>query len=267
MKLLYLGDIMGRPGRETVQELLPGLITERQIDVVVAQGENLSHGKGLTPAHAQAMLDCGITALSGGDWTLHRPEIYPWLEDPAKPLVRPANYPAGTPGRGFKFVDTPFGKVLVVSLLGQTVGYRQPENLDNPLATIDTILEDTKHQARIATIVNLHGDYSSEKYVIGQYLDGRVTAVVGDHWHIPTADARVLPGGTAHITDVGMVGSRDSCLGIKTDIITRRWLTGDRSRNELETDGTRQLCGVIIDVNTKTGLATAIEQVIQLVSS
>jgi calcineurin-like phosphoesterase len=107
---------------------------------------------------------------------------------------------------------------------------------------------------------------SAEKYVIGQYLDGRVTAVVGDHWHIPTADARVLPGGTAHITDVGMVGSRDSCLGIQTDIITRRWLTGDRSRNELETAGTRQLCGVIITVDTQTSLATAIEQVIQLVS-
>ncbi|HEY6736929.1 MAG TPA: TIGR00282 family metallophosphoesterase [Candidatus Saccharimonadia bacterium] len=262
MKLLYIGDIMGRPGRNTVKTILPGLKRERGIDFVVAQGENLSHGKGLTPEHAQAMFDAGVDALTSGDWTLNREEIYPWLEDPSKPLTRPANYPAGTPGRGYKIVKTPHGNVLIASLLGQTVGYRQPENLQNPLTTIDQILKDTQHEALVARLVNFHGDYSSEKLVIGQYLDGRVSAVIGDHWHVPTADARVLPGGTAHITDVGMVGSRDSSLGIQSDIIIKRWLTDERSRNELENGGSKQFCAVMIDVDIQTGLAQQIEQIL-----
>lgn len=265
MKILYLGDIMGRPGRDTVKRLLPDIIREKGVDFVIAQGENLSHGKGLTLAHAQDMLNAGVNFFTAGDWTLHREEIYPWLEDPHKPAIRPANYPDGTPGRGYKIVTTPFGDILIVSLLGQTVGYRQPEDLQNPLRTIDAILEATKSQKLVAKIVNFHGDFSSEKLVIGQYLDGRVSLAVGDHWHVPTADARILPGGTAHVTDVGMVGSRDSSLGISTDIIVSRWLTGVRSRNELENGGTKQLCGVLVDIDGSSGLAKGIEHIIKFV--
>jgi metallophosphoesterase (TIGR00282 family) len=265
MKLLYIGDIMGRPGRHTVKQILPELIRSEKIDFVVAQGENLSSGKGLQIKAVEDLLAAGVNFFTGGDWTLHRDEIYPWLDDPAKPVIRPANYPDGTPGRGYKIVDTPHGRVLIASLLGQTVGYRQPENLANPLRTIDAILKATQHEQLAARIVNFHGDYSSEKLVIGQYLDGRVTAVIGDHWHIPTADARILPGGTAHITDVGMVGSRDSSLGIKTDVIIQRWLSDERSRNELETDGTMQFCALLIDANTATGQAKGLKQVIKFV--
>ncbi len=265
MKILYLGDIMGRPGRTTVKKILPELISERGIDFVVAQGENLSSGKGLQIKAVEDMMAAGINFFTGGDWSLHREEIYPWLEDPAKPVIRPANYPEGTPGRGYKIADTPFGKILVASLLGHTVGYRAPENLANPLTTINAILEETKHEKLIARIVNYHGDFSSEKLVIGQYLDGRVTAIIGDHWHVPTADARVLPGGTAHITDVGMVGSRDSSLGIKTDVIIKRWLSEERSRNELETSGIMQFCALEIDVDTTTGQARSLEQILKFV--
>jgi len=264
MKILYIGDIMGRPGRQTIQKVLPDLIREKGIDFVVAQGENLSSGKGLQIKTAEEMLAAGIDFFTAGDWTLHREEIYPWLEDPAKPVIRPANYPEGTPGRGYKIVDTPFGKVLVASLLGQTVGYRQPV-VDNPLRAIDRILDETKSQKFAASIVNFHGDFSSEKIVIGQYLDGRVSIVVGDHWHVPTADARVLSGGTAHVTDVGMVGSRDSSLGIKTDVIVKRWLSDERSRNELETDGVRQFCSLLVDVDTANSRAKSVEQIIRFV--
>ncbi len=267
MKLLYLGDIMGRPGRDTVKQLLPDIIHKHGVDFVVAQGENLSSGKGMQIKTTEDMLDAGINFFTGGDWTLHREEIYPWLEDPARPVIRPANYPDGTPGRGYKLVDTPHGRLLIVSLLGQTVGYRAPEDLQNPLTTIDRILEETKREKLIGRIVNFHGDFSSEKLVIGHYLDGRVTAVIGDHWHVPTADALILPGGTVHITDVGMVGSRDSSLGIKTDVIIRRWLTGEHSRNELETDGTMQFCGLLIGINTATGLATEVSQLIDFVKT
>ncbi len=264
MKLLYIGDIMGRPGRQTVQKVLPELIREKGIDFVIAQGENLSSGKGLQLKAAQDMLSAGVNFFTAGDWTLHREEIYPWLEDPAKPAIRPANYPSGTPGRGYKIVDTPFGRILIASLLGQTVGYRQPE-VDNPLKVIDDILDLTKNEKLIARIVNFHGDFSSEKLVIGQYLDGRVSLVVGDHWHVPTADARILSGGTAHITDVGMVGSRDSSLGIKTDIIVKRWLSAVRSRNELETEGQMQFCSVLIELNPADSKVKSIEQIIRFV--
>lgn len=264
MKLLYIGDIMGRPGRQTVQQVLPELIREKGIDFVVAQGENLSSGKGLQIKAAEEMMAAGVNFFTAGDWTLHREEIYPWLEDPARPVIRPANYPAGTPGRGYKIVDTPFGKILIASLLGQTVGYRQPQ-VDNPLHAIDRILEETKSENIAISLVSFHGDFSSEKVVVGQYLDGRVSVVVGDHWHVPTADARILPGGTAHITDVGMVGSRDSSLGIKTGIIVKRWLTEERSRNELETDGTRQFCSLLVDINTVNSQAKSVEQIIKFV--
>ncbi|HVQ44056.1 MAG TPA: TIGR00282 family metallophosphoesterase [Candidatus Saccharimonadia bacterium] len=261
MKILYIGDIMGKPGRQMVKKVLPNLIREEGIDFVIAQGENLSSGKGLQIKAVEDMMAAGINFFTGGDWTLHREEIHPWLDDPARPLIRPANYPAGTPGRGYKLADTPFGKILVISLLGQTVGYRAPV-VDNPLEVVDRILEETKSQKIIASVVNFHGDFSSEKIVIGQYLDGRVTAVVGDHWHIPTADARILPGGTAHITDVGMVGSRDSSLGIKTSIIVNRWKTGQLSRNELEIGGQMQFCSLLIDLPMGKSHVQAAKQII-----
>jgi metallophosphoesterase (TIGR00282 family) len=262
MKILYLGDIMAKPGRDMVEKHLPGLIEERGIDFVVAQGENLTHGKGMQVSHAEAMMKAGVDFFTGGNWTLHRDEIIPWLEDTKKPVVRPANYKAGTPGRGWKITDTPFGKILVISLLGQIVG-AFPADIDNPLKIVDEILEETKDEKLVARIVNFHGDYSSEKVVMGQYLDGRVSAVIGDHWHVPTADAKVMPKGTAHITDVGMVGSYDSCLGIKTDIIVKRWLTEARSRNELEDSGQMWLCALLIEIDSSSGLAKGVEQIIK----
>lgn len=263
MNILYLGDIMGKPGRETLKKLLPELKTELKVDFVIAQGENLSHGKGMTIGHTEEMMTAGVDFFTAGNWTQHRPEINIWLADPAKPVIRCANYPEGTPGRGYKIVDTPFGKILIASLLGQIVGAFQIET-DNPLKVMDDILEQTKHEKLIARVVNFHGDFSSEKLVIGQYLDGKVTAVIGDHWHVPTADAKILAGGTAHITDVGMVGSKDSCLGIQTEVIVDRWLTGNPSRNELEEDGVRQLCALLIEVDTKSGLAKRVAQIIRL---
>lgn len=262
MKILYVGDIMARPGRDMITKYLPELKLQKEIDFVVAQGENMTHGKGMQISHVESMMKAGVDFFTAGNWTLHRPEIIPWLEDPAKPVIRPANYKTGTPGRGWKTVDTPFGKILVISLMGQIVG-AFPADIDNPLKVVDGILEETKNEKLIARIVNFHGDYSSEKLVIGQYLDGRVTAVIGDHWHVPTADSKVMPKGTAHITDVGMVGSHDSCLGVKTDVIVKRWLSDERSRNELEDSGQMWLCALLIEVDSATGLAKGVEQIIK----
>jgi metallophosphoesterase (TIGR00282 family) len=255
MKLLYIGDITGKLGRETVKSVLPNFIKKQKIDFVIAQGENVSHGKGLQGNHAAELREAGVNFFSGGNHSLMRPS---YLQEAAD-AIRPANLPKDTPGRGWALADTPFGKLLVVSLQGQVVGADANKKIPNPLDTIDAVLAEHKNTTRIGTIVNFHGDFSSEKVVIGQYLDGRVTAVIGDHWHIPTADAQVLPGGTAHITDVGMTGALDSSLGVKTDIILQRWRNPDvRVRNEMEESGRRQFCAVAVEVNPTTALASSI---------
>lgn len=256
MNILYLGDVMGEPGLRVVERLLPGLRREHAVDFVLAQAENLSDGKGVRRADFQRLRKAGVDFCTGGNHTFFRPEAFSLLNDPAAPIIRPANYPAGTPGLGYKYAQTPKGEVLVVSLLGQIVGKDAHVAVDNPLKTIDAILEKEAGHTRAATIVNFHGDYSSEKRIIGYYLDGRVTAVVGDHWHVASADADVLPKGTAHQTDVGMCGSLDSSLGVAFAPLVARWRDGVITKNELETSGRMQLNALLVTAN-EVGLATA----------
>jgi len=260
VNILYLGDVMGEVGLAVVEELLPTLRREHVVDLVVAQAENLSDGKGVRVADFERLQAAGVDFCTGGNWTLHRDEIFPVLNDPDEPIVRPANYPDGTAGLGYKFVETAAGNVLVVSLLGNIVGRDAERATDNPLVVIDRILQETKDEKRAATVVNFHGDFSSEKVVVGHYLDGRVSLVVGDHWHVPTADAQVLPGGTAHQTDVGMCGSLDSSLGITFESVIPRWRDGHPTRNILETAGRRQLNALLVVVGPN-GLALSATQI------
>jgi 2',3'-cyclic-nucleotide 2'-phosphodiesterase len=257
---------MGPVGQDTIKQVLPDLIRDEQIDFVIAQGENLSDGKGMTPNDVEAMRRIGVDLFTGGNWSWAKEEIFPMLHDNTQAIIRPANYEEDMPGRGYHIATTPFGKILVINLLGQIVGYYQPSTT-NPLSAVDEILEQTKNEDLVAVVVDFHGDYSSEKLVIGQYLDGRATLVVGDHWHIPTADAMVLPQGTAHITDVGMVGSLDSCLGVKTDVITKRWLSGSQSKNELELNGRKQFCAVIVETKSGSVDAKSIKQIVRYLPS
>lgn len=257
MNILYIGDVMGEVGLEVVEKVLPKVRLEEKIDLVVAQAENVTEGRGISLADFARLKKAGVDFYTGGNWSLWRDEIIPAMGDPTQPIIRPANYPTGTPGLGYKYID----KVLVISLLGQIVGRDAGKPTDNPLKVIDEILEKEKTSEKVATIVNFHGDYSSEKVVIGHYLDGQVTAVVGDHWHVPTADARILPGGTAHITDVGMCGALDSSLGVKFSSVIPRWRAGAKTRNELETTGPRQFNAVLIESDSKTGLAQSIRQI------
>lgn len=261
MKILYVGDIMGRPGIEVVGRVLPSLKKGHDIDLVIAQSENTTNGKGLSKADFKKLLSLGIDFCSGGDWSTHLPEIHDYLNDPQQPVIRPANYPAGTPGRGWKYVQKASGQALVISLRGQIVGKKADDPLDNPLHVVDEILEQNKNVERAATIVNFHGDFSSEKRMIGYYLDGRVTAVIGDHWHVPTADSMVLPKGTAHVSDVGMCGTLHSSLGVKLSVTTQRWYDGKSSRNELETNPPLQFNAVLVEADPKTGLSTSIKRI------
>jgi metallophosphoesterase (TIGR00282 family) len=260
MKLLYIGDIMGEAGVHVVEHVLPHLKQERHFDLIVAQAENVSEGKGITLQDFNKLKSMGIDFFTGGNWSLHREEIIPAISDPNQPIIRPANYPQGTPGLGYKYLKTASGDVLFISLLGQILGRDADKPFDNPLKCVDAILAREISHPKAAVIVNFHGDYSSEKRVIGYYLDGRVAAVVGDHWHVPTADAMILPHGTAHITDVGMCGALDSSLGVKLDVIIRRWQSGTPSRNELETHGRMQFNALYVDIDAE-GLATSVEHI------
>lgn len=260
MKILYIGDIMGAPGREMVRELLPGLRQEHGVDLVVAQAENVSHGVGMTPLHMTELMTCGVDAFTGGNHTYKKDGLHDFLKDDNQPVIGPANLPI-TPGKGYKYISTSKGDVLIISILGTIFPLKEQEETTNPLQKIDEILQSEKGRRRSATIVNFHADWSSEKIVFGHYLDGKVTAVVGDHWHVPTADARVLVGGTAHITDVGMTGSLNSCLGVKSDLIIARWRDGVRNKNELEEARPWQLNAALIESNDQTGLAKSITHI------
>lgn len=251
---------MGERGIDVVAAFLPEIRKQYDLDTVIAQAENVSEGRGLTLNDYGKLKTLGIDGFTGGNWTIFRSEIHSVLDDPIEPVVRPANYPAGTPGQQWKYLTTPHGKVLIVSLLGQVVGRDAEKPMDNPLKVIDDILEKNKDIERIATIVNFHGDYSSEKVIAGYYLDGRVSAVLGDHWHVPTADAYVLPKGTAHITDVGMCGVLHASLGISFNSVIPRWRDGIKTPNVLETKGPLQFNGVLIETDNN-GLAKSIKQI------
>lgn len=260
MKILYIGDIMGAAGRRVVTRLLPDLKKELKADFVIAQAENIDDdGKGPSIEHLEEMQNIGVDFFTGGNHSLLGKGSEHVYENKTLPITRPANL-IGVAGDGYRVVDTPKGKILIASILGQTVGNRQPE-LENPLVKIDEILNTLSMDGVVASVINFHGDFSSEKRVFGYYLDGRVSVVIGDHWHVPTADAMVLPGGTAHITDVGMCGSLHSSLGVKTSVIVERWKTGRSSRNEMEDTGTLQFNALLVDVDEDTGLAREVEHI------
>lgn len=258
MKILYIGDVVGQIGRAAVKKILPDLKKDKQIDVVIAQGENMTTGNGLTIKAVRELMAAGIDGFTGGNHSFKKPVFNPYFNDHSIPVIRPANYPDDMPGRGSMILDTPFGKILVISLEGSRFGV---EALPNPLKVGDGILESHKNEKLVATVINLHGDLTSEKVAIGYYFDGRATLVVGDHTHVPTADARVLPGGTATITDVGMTGPTGTVLGVKKEIIISRWLGEKTGHFERPNTGPASFNAVLVDANGARK-ARSIEQII-----
>ncbi len=255
MNILYIGDIMAEPGIKAVSEVLPEIRKTYSPDLVIAQAENVSDGKGMTIADMKRLQLLGIDFFSGGNHTPAKPELESLLQNPDSPVIGPANMPE-CPGKGWKYVRVDDKRVCVITLMGSKVG-REIE-ISNPLQRIDEILPQIDDVDSI--IVNFHGDYSSEKRIIGYYLDGRVTAVIGDHWHVPTADAMVLPKGTAHISDVGMCGSLHSSLGVTLDSVVPRWKDGVINKNELASERPFQFNAVLVETN-EAGLASSIQQI------
>jgi 2',3'-cyclic-nucleotide 2'-phosphodiesterase len=254
MRLLFVGDIVGSPGRHAVEALLPGLRERHQPDFVVVNGENSAGGLGITERIALALYDAGVDAITLGNHTYRHAEVYDFL-DRDKRIVRPANYPKGNPGRGHTVVEKDGVRLAVVNLSGTVF----LDAARTPFAEIDAILAELRGRAD-HVLVDFHAEATSEKVAMGWYLDGRVTACVGTHTHVPTADARVLPGGTAYVTDVGMTGARGGVIGVQKELAIRRFVTMMPVKFETATDDP-WLNGVLIEAD-ESGRATSIEQIL-----
>ena len=255
MKILFLGDIVGRPGREIIRNALDGFRRKKKIDFVVANAENAAGGSGLTPQMAEELFNGGINVITSGDHIWKKQEIYDFLEDSDR-VVRPLNYPKGVPGKGSTVIDAgKLGKIGVINLVGRVF----MEAVDCPFERVREELEKLKKQTPVI-LVDMHAEATSEKIAIGWYLDGVVSAVVGTHTHVQTADEKILPGGTAYITDCGMTGPHDSVIGRKKEKILTRFITQMPTRFEVATEGL-EMQGVLIEIDEKTGKAVTIERV------
>jgi metallophosphoesterase (TIGR00282 family) len=254
-RLLFVGDIVGRPGRELVRRGLAAVVARHRIDFVVANGENAAAGFGLTPELAEDLFAYGVHVITGGNHTWDKKEIVGYFAEQAR-LLRPANFPAGAPGRGHVVARAANGvPVGVINVMGRVF----MTALDDPFRRVLEELEAIRTDARLV-LVDFHAEATSEKVAMGWHLDGRVAAVVGTHTHVATADARVLPQGTAYITDVGMTGPHDSVIGVERGAILQRFLTGLPQRFETATENPR-LNGVIITADETTGRAVTIERI------
>ncbi|OGP70108.1 MAG: metallophosphoesterase [Deltaproteobacteria bacterium RBG_13_60_28] len=245
MNVLFIGDVVGAPGRRALEELLPRLVDHYFLDLVIANGENAAGGLGITPQVADQLLGYGIDVLTSGNHIWKHKEIIPYLEATDR-LIRPANYPPETPGRSYTIVETASGeKAAVLNLEGRV--FMSP--LECPFRTVDRVLASLPSQVKVI-IVDMHAEATSEKQAMGWHLDGRVSAVVGTHTHVQTADERVLPGGTGYITDTGMTGPVDSVIGMKKEIILERFLSQLPQPFKVATQNI-QLQGVLLKIDAQ----------------
>jgi metallophosphoesterase (TIGR00282 family) len=254
MRVLVLGDIMGRPARRAVRDLVPSLIEKEEIDLVVANAENSAGGMGVDLKSAKELLSAGVQVLTSGNHIWKKKEIYPFLDE-QESLIRPANYPAGAPGKGWCVWQHDGFRALVINLQGRVF---MPNHVDDPFRCVDEILKKHGSQSPVV-IVDMHAEATSEKCAMGWYLDGRVSIVFGTHTHVQTADERILPGGTAYITDLGMCGPFDSVIGMEKDTVIRGFITQLPRQFEVAQDNV-VLQGVIADIDDENGRALAIRR-------
>jgi metallophosphoesterase (TIGR00282 family) len=255
MNILFIGDIVGSPGREAMKQLLPELKKDYNLDFVIANAENAAGGSGITPRVAEELFGLGVNVLTSGDHIWKRREAFELINNEER-ILRPANFPAGAPGRGwglFKAKDN--FKVGVINVNGRVF----MEALECPFRVSRQLQEDLSKETKII-VVDIHAEATSEKIALGWYLDGKVSAVLGTHTHIQTADERILPGGTAYITDVGMTGPMDSVIGRRIEDVLERFLTAVPTRFEVAKDNI-QLHGAVLDIDEQTGKASSIVRI------
>lgn len=251
MRVLMVGDVVGRPGRTAVTRMLPGLRAELSIDHVVVNGENAAGGRGLTEQTARELLDAGADVITSGNHIFDIREFVPAL-DGDLPILRPANYPPSAPGRGLLCANG----LTVINLMGRVF---MPAQVDDPFRAVDALLDEVEDGAVV--VIDFHAEATSEQQALAWYVDGRVAAIAGTHTHVPTADQRVLPGGTATVTDLGMVGVLDSVIGDDVGAVINRFVTGMPTRLPVASGDEVAFCSVLIEIDEQTRLATSIERV------
>jgi metallophosphoesterase (TIGR00282 family) len=254
MRVLILGDVMGRPARRAAQDLVPSLIKKENIDLVVANAENSAGGMGVDIKSAKELLSAGVQILTSGNHIWKKKEIYSYL-DQQDHLIRPANFPEGAPGKGWCIWQRNSLKALIINVMGRVF---MPNHVEDPFRCVDLIIKEQRDHAPVV-IVDMHAEATSEKYAMGWYLDGRASVVFGTHTHVQTADERILPGGTAYITDVGMCGAFDSVIGMERETVIRGFISQLPRQFEVATDNV-VLQGIIVDVDGQSGRAQEIRR-------
>ncbi|HEY8170387.1 MAG TPA: TIGR00282 family metallophosphoesterase [Candidatus Limnocylindria bacterium] len=256
IRICVIGDIIGKPGRLAVMHSLPELRDEMALDMVIANGENVAAGAGLTASLAEELLGGGIDVITSGNHIWDKREVYDYL-DSGRPVLRPLNYPDTAPGRGWLVHHTDAGEeVAVINAMGRVF----MNQLDSPFIKLDELLDEAADPLPPVRVLDFHCEITSEKNAMGWYLDGRVSAVVGTHTHVPTADARVLPGGTAYISDIGMTGPRDSIIGFSLESVLPRF-TRHLPTRFMVAEGPVAFNAVVISVDPRSGKASEIKQV------
>ncbi|WP_088033803.1 TIGR00282 family metallophosphoesterase [Evansella clarkii] len=254
MKVLFIGDIVGSPGRNALKEFLPKIKAKFRPDVTIVNGENAAGGKGITDKIYHEIREAGADVITLGNHAWDKKEVFDFIDD-ADSIVRPANFPEGNPGTGYVIKKAGNKKIAVINGQGRT--FMPP--IDDPFRVIEDIVEEVRKKTPFI-FLDFHAEATSEKQAIGWYLDGRVSAVVGTHTHVQTADERILPGGTAYISDAGMTGPYDGILGMDREVIINKFLTNLPGRFEV-TGGREQCNGVFITLNNITGLAESIQRI------
>lgn len=254
VNILFVGDIIGKPGIELVQTWLPGLIQKYKTDLVIANGENASDGKGCTSKEGKILFELGVHVITGGNhtWDKHLSQDYLKSEPRA---LRPLNYPKGTYGNGYFIADTRKGKVAVLNLQGRTF----MPSIDCPFRTADWVLNKLKSETKMI-VVDFHAEATAEKQAMGYHLDGRISALIGTHTHVQTSDERILQQGTGYITDAGMSGPYDSVIGMKIQAALNRFLYQTPQKYEAAKNNVH-LCGVFLKIDSETGKARSIERI------
>lgn len=259
-KVLFIGDISGKVGREAVKKYLPSLKRYYRPHLTVANAENLTHGIGTIPRHIKEMQEIGIDFFTGGNHSFAHPEIFPLLNQKQPPLIRPLNYPSKFPGQGYRLLETNFQKKILVVNLGGQLFSPEPKPTLNPFQTIDSLLKRYPLTKVDGIVVDFHAESTSEKTALAYFLDGRVSAVVGTHTHVPTADARILPKGTAFISDAGMTGAKQSIIGLNIELAFETFSRSPYHLGKLEpAGGEAWLRAVLIEIENKTSLAESIK--------
>ena len=265
LKILFLGDINGKIGREAVKKLLPKLKREYKPDLVIANGENMAHGTGFTEPTIKELMEAGVDWFTSGDHSFDKEKKVETIFADDYPIVRPANYPIGVPGQGYAVINIRGGrKVLLINLLGRVF---MQMDYDCPFRKLDEILanKDLAGNNYSAIIVDIHAEATAEKIALGLYADGRISAMLGTHTHVMTADAKITEQGMAYITDVGMVGAADECIGVQKEGIIKTFLTQIKYPHVIPEKGKAILNAVLVEINTKTKKAADIKPITKFI--